>query len=309
MYIHYLSIKTEGTGFLHWECNYAGTAYSDDGGQDWIKDPPQWIGDSNFAQVAMVQQGSFTYIFGVPCVNPGRGDVHLARVPSDSLLIPAQYQYWTGKTWSPDITAAKTIVPCCVQQFSVRYNSYYKKWIMMGTGWDLRTADTLTGPWSQPVNIFPYGASTRSENCMIYAPMITPSWNNGPDIWFNMSNINVYDVSLWHTSLTPVGAPSAPRSPKTAAPIPARVGPRSSLGKLRQRKASPITGYVVTAYYSTDPSYEERFSLPPVTFKSIKTTETITGLTSGTAYTFKIAAINKTGIGPQSVASKPVTAT
>ena len=63
---------------------------------------------------------------------------------------------------------------------------------------------------------------------------------------------------------------------------------------------SPITGYVVTPYVGTTAKAAQ-------TFNSTATTETVTGLTNGTAYTFKVAAINGVGTGSQSAASNSVT--
>jgi hypothetical protein len=45
----------------------------------------------------------------------------------------------------------------------------------------------------------------------------------------------------------------------------------------------------------------------PVTFASTATTQNVTGLTNGTAYTFTVAAINGAGTGPDSTPSGAVT--
>ena len=63
---------------------------------------------------------------------------------------------------------------------------------------------------------------------------------------------------------------------------------------------SAITGYRVTP--STGASAQ-----PAQTFNSTATTQTITGLTNGTAYTFKVAAISAAGTGPDSTASPAIT--
>ena len=63
---------------------------------------------------------------------------------------------------------------------------------------------------------------------------------------------------------------------------------------------SAITGYVVT------PSIGG-VAQTPVTFASAATTQTVTGLTNGTAYTFTVAAINGVGTGPGSGPSGAVT--
>ena len=59
---------------------------------------------------------------------------------------------------------------------------------------------------------------------------------------------------------------------------------------------SAITGYVVTPYIGF-------IAQPARTFNSTATTQTITGLTNGTTYMFKVAAKNANGTGPPSVSS------
>ena len=63
---------------------------------------------------------------------------------------------------------------------------------------------------------------------------------------------------------------------------------------------SPITGYVVTPYVGAS-------AQTPVAFAGAGVTQTLTGLVAGTAYTFKVAAQNAAGTGPQSAASTAVT--
>ena len=63
---------------------------------------------------------------------------------------------------------------------------------------------------------------------------------------------------------------------------------------------SSITGYTVTPY-------NVYWALPSTTFDSTATTQTIAGLTNGTTYQFKVAAINAVGTGPTSKVTNPVT--
>ena len=64
---------------------------------------------------------------------------------------------------------------------------------------------------------------------------------------------------------------------------------------------SPITGYVVL------PHEEGGSDLPPVSYPATSSTVLVTGLTNGTAYTFKVAVVNYAGQGAYSTSSDPVT--
>ena len=96
-----------------------------------------------------------------------------------------------------------------------------------------------------------------------------------------------------------VGAPTAPTALTATGGVGQAVlhwtAPTSNNG-------STITAYVVTPYLAG-------VAQTAVTFASVATTETVTGLTAGKSYTFKVAAKNGNGVGPQSAASNAVTPT
>ena len=66
--------------------------------------------------------------------------------------------------------------------------------------------------------------------------------------------------------------------------------------------ASAVTGYVVTPYVAG-------VAQTPVTFTSTATTQTLTGLVNGTAYTFTVSPVNAVGSGDGSPASNTATPT
>jgi hypothetical protein len=217
MYLYYMSVKQfDQPG--HWTLNYSGIAYSDDAGKTWTKDPNvTWPGDSNFGQVALVQNGGYVYVYGIP---GGRyGSLALARVPQDRVLDKASYEYFNGATWvTNNPQAATSIVPAPVGELSVQYNSYYKQWLMMylvdpTQQIVLRTAPSPTGPWGPPQVV-----ADSKQYPDLYAPYITPLWNDKKDIYFTMSMYGPYQVFLMHTSLGPNGA--APALPENVKPAP-----------------------------------------------------------------------------------------
>jgi hypothetical protein len=65
---------------------------------------------------------------------------------------------------------------------------------------------------------------------------------------------------------------------------------------------SAITGYVITPFLAG-------VAQAPRTYLSAAVSETVTGLTAGKTYTFKVAAKNANGVGPRSPASNVVTPT
>ncbi len=95
-----------------------------------------------------------------------------------------------------------------------------------------------------------------------------------------------------------VGAPTAPGSVTAKA----AVGAAKVSWTAPATNGSKITGYIVTVYSGTT-------VVKTVSFNTAATTETVSGLTKGHSYTFKVAANNANGTGPQSTLSNAVTPT
>jgi predicted RNA-binding protein with TRAM domain len=90
-----------------------------------------------------------------------------------------------------------------------------------------------------------------------------------------------------------IGAPLAPKAPK--AKVKSHVLTVTWTAPVST--ASPVTGYIVTPYVGG-------VAQTPVPFTSTATSEVILGLTSGTSYSFTVAAVNAFGTGPASPLSK-----
>lgn len=201
MILHYMSVR-RWVAPGQWRINHAGLAYSDDDGLTWTKTGPMWGETSNFGQVAFVQdqaEPEFVYMFGIPA---GRfGQVRLARVASRDVFRRSAYEYWSGSEWTPFEAEAATIVPAPVGELSVAWNGYLGRWVMFYLDERInaivvRTADALTGPWTQPRLV----ASAR-DHPQLYAPFIIPFDSNEPEIFFTMSRWDNYNVYLMHLRL------------------------------------------------------------------------------------------------------------
>jgi hypothetical protein len=95
---------------------------------------------------------------------------------------------------------------------------------------------------------------------------------------------------------------TAPGAPTIGSATPGNTAATVSWTAPASDGCSPITGYVVTPYVGY-------FPLPPTTFNSTATTQTITGLTNGTTYRFRVQAINAVGASGYSKVTNPVTPT
>ncbi len=109
------------------------------------------------------------------------------------------------------------------------------------------------------------------------------------------------DGRLWEVTAPDVGGPvaTAPGAPTIGTAAMGNGAATVSWTAPVSDGGSPIYGYVVTPYIGAVAQTSARFY-------SAATTQTITGLTNGTSYTFRVAALNGMGIGPRSAASNVV---
>lgn len=124
--------------------------------------------------------------------------------------------------------------------------------------------------------------------------------SNGASYLFRVAAVNKAGIGLWSSptsSLKPYSAPAAPTNLQ-ASPLDASVA--LSWSAPAATNGSPISDYLVQ--FSTDGSNWTTFTHTASTSSSIA----VTGLTNGTSYSFKVAAVNQAGAG---AFSTPATAT
>ena len=106
-------------------------------------------------------------------------------------------------------------------------------------------------------------------------------------------------VSAQSASVTPL-PPSTPTAPQSVTATPATSQALVSWSPPASNGGAPITGYTITPFVGTTAQTAS-------TVGASVTSTNVSGLTNGTAYTFKVAATNSSGTGAASSASAAVT--
>ncbi|MFN2557450.1 MAG: DUF4185 domain-containing protein [Nitriliruptorales bacterium] len=210
LFLHYLSVRSWGPAHGQWKPNFAGLAYSDDGGATWTRPPtPRWPAQSSFGQVAFVRHEDYIYLLGTPA---GRfGGMRVARVWPSDLLDASAYRYWDGLEWVPEPSAAALVIPPAVGELSVRWNEHLRAWLV--AYYDeardaiiFRAANHLTGPWSDATIV-----ATKATFPGLYAPFLVPGLSEGSEVHFTMSMYHESDKNPYQVYLVrvPLAATSA----------------------------------------------------------------------------------------------------
>jgi hypothetical protein len=197
-YLHYMSVREWGPAGT-WTTNYAGLAYSDDGGRTWVKPPElRWANDrggSAFQLGAFARRDGWVHLFGTP---DGRlGEASVARVPESSAADLSAYQYWTGRAW--ETGAADRAVPVMsgqVGELSVQYNQAVGRWVALHLDESrraivLRTAPNATGPWSGGTVVV-----DGAKHPGLYGAFLHPDSATSRVLHFAMSRWDPYHVEL-----------------------------------------------------------------------------------------------------------------
>ena len=153
-------------------------------------------------------------------------------------------------------------------------------------------------------SVFKSNANTKAWTNVTYD--LTPYAGQTVQLYFNVhqdgstppddSAMYLDDVSVSNSQSAPPTVPGAPTSVSAAAGN----GSATVSWTAPSNGGSAITSYTVTPYVGATAQ------LATVVGGSV-TSATVTGLTNGTSYTFKVSATNAVGTGPASAASNAVT--
>jgi len=126
---------------------------------------------------------------------------------------------------------------------------------------------------------------------------------NGTAYTFRVAAVNAVGTGAQSGAsgaVTPVAPATAPGAPTAVTGLAGNGQVSVSWAAPASNGGSAITGYQVTPYVGAT-------AQPVVTSSGTGTTKVVTGLANGTAYTFRVAAVNAVGTGAQSGASSAVT--
>jgi hypothetical protein len=211
VYLHTMSVHGFATMGGVWLCNNSRFYSSADEGATWTA-APATLGDykSSFNMLALSaapgrgnEDGAYVYAVGTPC---GRyAGARLARVPAESILDNATWEYFDGTGWSENRADASEIIKPGVGEGSLAWNAGLEKWMYttlneLSAQLELRLADELTGPWSDPIVL-----ATIADEPQAYGAFMTPSWisEDGRTVYFVMSQFGPYNTYIMRAVLTP----------------------------------------------------------------------------------------------------------
>lgn len=202
-YVHYMNVRAWNP---RWETNWSGFAVSADDGHNWTLYKGLFSADSKFAQMALWEKDGYIYSMG--SIIGRRGLPYIARFKKQYILTPDKWEYWSKtKGWieGKAVYATPLFGNTKDQMYAeptLIYHDYFQKWITVyyneiKNRIVLRSADELTGPWSDEQFV-----ASGAQYPMPYGGFIYPLNLNKPEIYISLSQYDpLYNVFLMRVEL------------------------------------------------------------------------------------------------------------
>ncbi len=202
LYYHYMSVY-HWNGAGHWDVNGSGWAWSDDGGENFHREPLCFAGDDGFVITCALKEGGYVYLFGIP--SSKFEGVRLARFKEEDILHTDRYEYCAGEDangqaiWSKNVRDAKIVIPGCAGEFCVIYHPGIERYLILNQNVhsmdiELRESDRLTGGFGAPVTLVDH--TNPAYNAYIYSPNTLSRFlrDDGRTLYFTLTRWNPYMV-------------------------------------------------------------------------------------------------------------------
>lgn len=191
-YIHYQKTTNKLFAEPIWTVSQSGLAYSDDNGSTWNVSDVVWGANSNFAQVALLKDNGYVYMYGSSAgrrIEGGEQYIRLARAAESDLLTQSAWKYWNGTEWVAEENAAVPVVyGGTVGEISVVKNATTNRFMMLYMSVKrnaivARDAAAPEGEWSGEKIVL---SDTASE--ILASPSFHALGASGNDIYFFVSS-------------------------------------------------------------------------------------------------------------------------
>jgi hypothetical protein len=191
LYMHFMVMGRDLS-----ETRWMGTAYSDDGGANWIESQLRWRGDENFGMTQMNTwcDGGDGWVYAIKARGLTRdSNAHLWRVRPEFIGNPAAYQAWgfvPGKGWawgnppSDILPPGVTVGELCLRRIEGKFVLSYFRTDRGFSGIEIRVVDTITSNWhtaivSRPIRNTAWGMENNSAVAQLYGGYIMPVNEDG----------------------------------------------------------------------------------------------------------------------------------
>lgn len=202
-YVHYMNVMAWNP---QWVTNWSGFAVSEDDGNTWELHKNIFSSDSKFAQMALWEKDE--YIYSIGSIIGRRGLPYAARFKKEDILNPDKWEYWnSSRGWDKGRAVYSTPLFGNTKnemyaEPTLVFHEYFNKWITVyyneiKNRMVLRSADDITGPWSEEQLI-----ATGAEYPKPYGGFIYPLGLDKPEIFISLSQWDpLYNVFLMKVEL------------------------------------------------------------------------------------------------------------
>jgi len=279
------------------------------------------VGTSLKWGVAVLDRSGYTYIYGMGETN-GNNFLHLARAPQGQVLASgsnptANWQFWTGSSWSSSESASTSMISGVGTGFSVvqinNQDVLVTQDINPNIPFDpnlvVYTATTPTGPFGNKTYL--YHPPEAGGNIITYDPRIHPELDSANTlvISYNVNSLqssdDYADARIYRPRFIDVTWPVAAPNPATRPAAPTALSATSdSQGIHLSWKASTTSGVSYWVYLQDMTAGQTQPSRWPTPVTS-GTTMTLNTLTNNDTYHFSVTASDS---GGESLRSNTVSA-
>jgi Domain of unknown function (DUF4185) len=149
----------------------------------WAEDEPGW-------GTAAVIDGDLLYVFACDSGNAFSPPCSLAQVAPENVLDRSSWQFWNGSAWTPSMDQKRSLFSGA-PSVTVAKSAYLGKWTAiyaepLSNHVVIRTADALTGPWSEAKLLF----DAKKNPAGAYDSNWHPEYDDGDTLYVTFSRSN-----------------------------------------------------------------------------------------------------------------------